>query len=228
MPAASSRFYLLLPVLGLIATACKAPPPGRSSPGASAGTCDARAAGCLPDFAALYRRVAPSVLNVSASHRIRIPEGALPRRQRKLLASMVHSLGSGFVFDADGHAVTCSSVVQDAESLEAVLADGRRIDASVLMSDPESDLAVLELHSDSPPPPLPLGDSSTVRPGQWVATVGFPYGLSHSMSAGVISAVLDGEKSDVSVGLLLSDLSITPGSNGGPLVDLEGRVIGIN
>jgi len=168
------------------------------------------------------------VVNISAAHPLPIPEDLLPRRDREILRALVRSLGSGFVFDEQGHVVTCSSVVQDADSIEVILANGHRLQASLVGSDEISDIAVLSIPRELAPPPLPLGSSGSLQVGDWVAAFGYPFGLSHSITAGIVSAIRSGEALNSAHGLILSDAAINPGCNGGPLVDTAGRVVGIN
>jgi len=182
----------------------------------------------LPSFVGLFTRASPSVVNVSAAHPLPIPEDLLPRRDREILRALVRSLGSGFVFDDQGHVATCSSVVQDADSIEVILANGRQLQATLVGSDEISDIAVLSIPRDKAPPPLPLGNSATLKTGDWVAAFGYPFGLSHSITAGIVSAVRSGEVLKAAHGLILSDASINPGCNGGPLLDTNGKVVGIN
>ncbi len=189
----------------------------------------------LPSFAALFAKVKNSVVNVSAAHSLPLPEEALYpgtkaqlRREREILRALVRSLGSGFVFDDKGHVVTCGSIVQDAEQIEVILASGRHVEARLVGSDDLSDLAVLSIPAEAAPAPLPLGDSSALRAGDWVAAFGYPFGLSHSITAGMVSAIRSDKEMNSSHGLILSDAAINPGCNGGPLVDTAGKVVGIN
>lgn len=140
-------------------------------------------------------------------------------------------LGSGVIIDADhGYIVTNTHVVDGAEHIRVYLHDGRNADAEVLGLDPTTDLAVLRvelprLHA------LPLADSSLVRVGDDVFAVGNPFGLKGSVSKGIISAV---DRRNVRIGgtryrsLLQTDAVITPGSSGGPLVNLRGEIVGIS
>jgi len=228
-PGRSIPTLILLAGLPALLVACR-------QPVAASGDAAVRAAppgevcppGGPPSFAELYRRVRLAVVNVSAAHALDLPAGLLSRRQQALLRAMVRSLGSGFVFDEQGHVVTCSSVVEDAESVEVILANGRRLPARLVGADEVTDLAVLQVDAALCPPPLQLGDSDQLRPGQWVAAFGYPYGLSHSITAGMVSAVRTAEQLQSAHGLIMSDLAVNPGCNGGPLLDTAGRVVGIN
>jgi S1-C subfamily serine protease len=187
----------------------------------------------LPTFDALFLKVSPSIVNISATLPFPFPEETLTRREKEVLKVLARSLGSGFVFDREGHVVTCSSVVLDEErqpleNIEVILASGKRIQARLTGSDDISDLAVLRIPPEQAPPPLPLGTSTPLKVGDWVAAVGYAFGLSHSITAGIVSAIRSAEEMKASHGLILSDAAINPGCNGGPLLDTKGRVVGIN
>ncbi len=218
--------YRIMPalLLGWILPACHAetPPPRQAGPDGVAGA----AGEALPAFDELFARVSPSVVNVSAAHELPVPQALLSRRERDLWRAMVRSLGSGFVLDRAGHIVTCSSVVEDAESIEVSLWNGRTLPARLVGSDEASDLAVLAVVGDAALAPLATGEA--VRTGDWVASFGYPYGMAHSISAGMVSLVRDREALNSIHGLILSDAAVNPGCNGGPLVNTRGRVVGIN
>ena len=138
------------------------------------------------------------------------------------------SLGSGVIIDPSGYILTNNHVVGGAEEVTVTLEDDRELKAKVVGTDAKTDLAVLKvdargLHA------APLGDSERLRVGEWVIAVGNPFGLSSSVSAGIISAL-----GRVNVGVadyenfIQTDASINPGNSGGPLVDLDGRVVGVN
>lgn len=190
----------------------------------------------LPTFDKLFEKVSPSIVNISATLSFPFPEEmekTLTRREKEILKVLARSLGSGFVFDEKGHVVTCSSVVLDDErqplkDIEVILANGKRIKAKLIGSDDISDLAVLKIPADQAPPPLPLGTSTSLKVGDWVAAIGYAFGLSHSITAGIVSAVRSADEMNASHGLILSDAAINPGCNGGPLLDTSGRVVGIN
>jgi len=187
----------------------------------------------LPTFDKLFEKVSPSIVNISATLPFPFPEETLSRREKEMLKVLARSLGSGFVFDEKGHVVTCSSVVLDEErqpleDIEVILASGKRIKAKLIGSDDISDLAVLSIPKDQAPPPLPLGTSNSLKVGDWVAAIGYAFGLSHSITAGIVSAVRSADDMNASHGLILSDAAINPGCNGGPLLDTSGRVVGIN
>jgi len=141
--------------------------------------------------------------------------------------------GSGFVWDTDGHIVTNNHVVENADSVEVIFADGTRLDAEVLGTDPDADLAVLQV--DEPAGglnPLPLGDSDTLQPGQLTIAIGAPYGQDFTMTSGIVSAVgrtIRSGNSNYSIPeVIQTDAAINPGNSGGPLLNRHGEVIGIN
>lgn len=140
----------------------------------------------------------------------------------------VPSLGTGFVISADGLILTNHHVVAGAEKLEVVFSDGTRCDAEVIGTDPKTDVALIRADADRAYEPLPLGDSDALLPGDWVIAIGNPYGLDHTVTAGIVSAL----GRDIGQGpyddFIQTDAAINPGNSGGPLMNLSGEVIGIN
>lgn len=142
------------------------------------------------------------------------------------------SLGSGFLVHPDGFVVTNNHVVDRARQITVELADGRKLDAELISTDAEADLAILKIRSDQPLPALALGDSSDLLIGEPVIAVGNPLGFAHSVSTGIVSAVhrdLRDDRDQVLLGdLIQTDAAINPGNSGGPLLNAYGQVIGIN
>ena len=140
----------------------------------------------------------------------------------------VPSLGSGFVISPDGYIVTNNHVIEDVDEITVAFEDGRELPAEVIGRDPKTDLALLHVESDEDLPALPLGNSELVRPGEWVVAIGNPFGLEHTVTAGIISAkhrvIGQGSYDDY----IQTDAAINPGNSGGPLINLKGEVIGIN
>ncbi len=140
--------------------------------------------------------------------------------------------GSGVLVSPDGYALTNSHVVRDAAGIEATLSDGRTILADLIGDDPASDLALLRIASPRSLPFVPLGDSNGLRPGHLVAAVGAPFGLSWTVTWGIVSALGRTLASQVAgrviEGVIQTDAPLNPGNSGGPLLDAEGRVVGIN
>jgi serine protease Do len=160
----------------------------------------------------------------------RIPKQDIPRSEGRTIGQ-----GSGFAFAAKDarssdktYILTNNHVVEDAEKIRVKLEDGREFDAKVTGRDPQSDLAVIEIGT-SGLPALGWGDSSRLEVGEWVVAIGSPFGLSHTLTVGVVSA-----KGRTSVGIndyedfIQTDAAINPGNSGGPLVNLDGEVVGIN
>lgn len=134
-------------------------------------------------------------------------------------------LGSGFLIDASGLILTNAHVVDGADVIHVRTPDGDDIDAEVVGRDPEDDLALVRAEGISSRPVV-LGDSDRVEVGDWVIAIGNPLGLHHTVSAGIISAKARGID-DSGLEFLQTDAAINPGSSGGPLFDLDGKVIGI-
>ncbi len=151
-------------------------------------------------------------------------QGRAPREQR--------SLGSGFVFSADGYIVTNNHVIEGADSIKVNLQAGKNgdqsYDAEVIGTDRETDLALLKITADKPLPYLVFGDSDALKVGQWVMAIGNPFGLDHTVTAGIVSAKGRTIGAGPYDNFIQTDASINPGNSGGPLINLDGQVIGIN
>ncbi len=173
----------------------------------------------------VFRRSAPSVCFITtvALRRdffsmdvLRIPQGS----------------GSGFVWDKQGHVVTNFHVISGGQAVRVTLADQSEWDAEVVGVAPDKDLAVLRVAADpSRLVPLPLGSSATLAVGQKVLAIGNPFGLDHSLTIGVVSALgreLESPSSRIIRDVIQTDAAINPGNSGGPLLDSRGRLIGVN
>ncbi len=140
--------------------------------------------------------------------------------------------GSGFIWDQNGHVVTNAHVVGVSEKIRVQLDSGRSVDARRVGTAPIYDLAVVRLVEAIPDlRPLPLGQSSTLRVGQWTFAIGSPFGLSKTLTTGVVSALerrLPTERGREVAGVIQTDAAINPGNSGGPLLDSAGRLIGVN
>jgi serine protease Do len=141
-------------------------------------------------------------------------------------------LGTGFIVEGDGLIVTNNHVIEGADAVDVQLADEQVFPAKVVGADPVTDLALVRIEGKGLPA-LPLGDSAGVEVGDWVVAIGNPFGLSHTVSVGIVSA--KGRTRDevpIDQGgyydFLQTDASINPGNSGGPLLDLSGRVVGVN
>ncbi len=151
--------------------------------------------------------------------------GVPEQRQR------VQGLGTGVIIDAAGIIVTNEHVIRGASAIHVVLEDGRTLDAEVLGSDSGNDLAVLKVSAKSPLPTAKLGTSSDLMIGETVVAIGSPFGLSKTVTAGVVSAVgrtFRAEDGRVYNDFVQTDAAINPGNSGGPLLNVDGEIIGIN
>ena len=147
---------------------------------------------------------------------------------RRTPNQQVSSLGSGFVIDAEGTVVTNNHVIENADNIEVIFADGRRLDAVLVGADPKTDLAVLKVKSDEPLAFVPVGDSTKMRIGDWVMAIGNPFGLGGSVSIGIVSAIGRDINSGPYDNYIQTDAAINRGNSGGPLFNMAGEVIGIN
>jgi serine protease Do len=137
--------------------------------------------------------------------------------------------GSGFIIRADGLIVTNSHVIEDSTSIEVYLYNGDTFPAKVLGIDPIGDLALLQISSDAPLPVAPLGSSEALRVGEFVVAIGSPFGFEHTITFGIVSGTHRRfMRSSVVGGYIQTDASINVGNSGGPLVNVQGEVIGIN
>ena len=168
-------------------------------------------------------RVGPAVVRIDIEREA--TRGGNGRYNRPQYGS---GLGSGFIFSSDGQILTNAHVVTSARRIKVTLADGRTFDAGLVGSDPDVDVAVLRIGADR----LPVAElgRNPLKVGQLVIAVGNPYGLNWTVTAGVVSALnrtLDIPGSRKMTNLIQTDTSINPGNSGGPLVDSQGRVVGI-
>jgi len=146
------------------------------------------------------------------------------------LPQHAQSLGSGVVIDAQRHVLTNAHVVAQADSIRVSLADGRAFKAKLVGADSNNDLAVLQLETKEPVPWVPPGSSADLMVGEPVIAIGNPFGLSNSVTTGVVSALDRSIRSEgrVFYGFLQTDASINPGNSGGPLLNADGELIGVN
>ena len=145
----------------------------------------------------------------------------------------IGGVGSGFVYDTQGHIITNDHVVENAEKLTVTFLDGRSYKAKVVGQDLYTDLAVIKVNASSDVlQPLPIGDSSKLKVGEPIAAIGNPFGLSGSMSSGIISQVgrlLPSQDRGFQIpDIIQTDAAINPGNSGGPLLNMRGEVVGIN
>jgi len=146
---------------------------------------------------------------------------------------IARGVGTGFIVQKDGVVVTNNHVVEGADEILVQLSDERRLPARVAGRDPRTDIAVVKIDGVTDLPAIPLGDSDALEVGDWVVAIGNPFGLSHTVSAGIVSAKGRG-RDDVPLDpsgyydFIQTDASINPGNSGGPLLNLKGEVVGMN
>ncbi|SDB31887.1 DegQ family serine endoprotease [Belnapia rosea] len=148
------------------------------------------------------------------------PEQQRPRRAQ--------SLGSGFVIDTSGIVVTNNHVIDGADEINVILQDNTTIRAELLGTDPRTDLAVLRIKTDKPLSAVQFGDSDTAQVGDWVLAIGNPFGLGGTVTAGIVSARGRDIRQGMYDDFIQTDAAINRGNSGGPLFNLEGKVVGIN
>jgi serine protease Do len=157
---------------------------------------------------------------------------ALERRREQLHERLMEGTGSGIIYDSDGYILTNDHVVGRRSEIRVQLWDDREVEAAVVGTDPESDLALIKINAPDLHP-LPLGDSDAMQVGDWVLAVGAPFGLSHTVTHGIVSArgrtnINTGRRSLVYQDFIQTDAAINPGNSGGPLLNVRGEVVGIN
>ena len=224
----SGRLCLLV-ALGL---ACLAPSPSR-------------ALERLPNFTELVERNHEAVVNISTRQGQEAREGprtAIPglentpldelikryqEEQRPRRAPEGSALGSGFIISADGYVLTNNHVVAAADEVIVRLHDRRQMVATVVGTDPRSDVAVLKIEGEDLPV-VTIGDSDALEVGEWVLAIGSPFGFDFSVTAGIVSATGRSLPNESYVPFIQTDVAINPGNSGGPLFNLAGDVVGIN
>jgi len=188
-------------------------------------------------FIEVSEKVTPAVVNISAARMAAAREispffedffGDL-FRQHSPYRRKEQSLGSGFILSEDGYILTNEHVVKGAEEIKVKLSDQRTYDGKVVGSDPRTDVAVIKITAQEKLPTVVLGDSDTLKVGQWALAIGNPFGLDRTLTVGVISAT---GRADVGIedyeDFIQTDASINPGNSGGPLLNIYGEVMGIN
>jgi serine protease Do len=198
----------------------------------------------LSSFVTQAKELSPAVVNISTTQTVEAPQlfpepfqspfgeedpfGEFwspfpyqgPFRQR--------SLGSGFIVETDGFILTNNHVVTNAKKILVKLSDGRELEAKVIGKDPKTDIALIKIDAAGKLPTVSLGDSNKLQVGEWVMAIGNPFGLDHSVTAGIVSAkgrVIGAGPYD---NFIQTDASINPGNSGGPLVNMQGEVVGVN
>ena len=192
----------------------------------------------VPSLAPIVKRVSPAVVNISTAGHVTVQQSPFfndPFFQQFFGMPNVpternfQALGSGVIVDAaKGYILTNNHVIENADKITVTLYDGRSFKAKVVGRDPDTDLAVLHIDAKDLVQ-IPLGNSSVLQVGDFVIAIGNPFGLNHTVTAGIVSAkgrtqVQDGKYSD----FIQTDAAINPGNSGGALVNLEGQLVGIN
>ena len=206
----------------------------------------------LPDFTPIVQRNAPTVVHVEAkyegkprkSQALRNPHGESPDQDpmddlfRRFFgmpmlpspeARKQISLGSGFIISSDGYILTNNHVVEGADTISVRLQDRRTLTAKLVGADPAYDIALLKVDATGLPA-ASIGESRTLKPGQWVLAIGSPFGFDYTVTQGIVSAVgrnLGGGDQPYT-SFIQTDVPINRGNSGGPLFDMQGRVVGIN
>jgi serine protease Do len=227
----------------------------QSAEPAATPTSPAKAQGAvttLPDFAALAEKLSAAVVNVSTTSQGEGPSiggegapfggeprgqgnphefwepferffGPLPRRPFKQ-----RSLGSGFIINRDGFILTNNHVIENADEIVVKTADEKEYKAKVIGRDPKTDIAVIKIDEAKDLTAVTMGNSDELRVGEWVMAIGNPFGLEHTVTAGIVSAkgryIGQGSYDN----FIQTDAAINPGNSGGPLINLKGEVVGIN
>ncbi len=192
-------------------------------------------------FSRLADRLSPTVVFITVHQRAPQRQSMMPRDRgwpfffpffEMPEPSPRQSSGSGFIIREDGYILTNHHVVANSRQVLVRLESGEEFEAVVVGQDPATDLALLKIDTASTLPVAPLGDSDALRIGHWVLAIGNPFGLDHSVTAGIVSAK---GRQDVSpsggpiyANFIQTDASINPGNSGGPLINMRGEVVGIN
>lgn len=213
----SGRRGLLITLVAVTASLPLAvPQPGLAAPALTADT-----------FADLAEKAGPSVVNIDtvAQRQVRVVPYPFGAPESRTLEQ--RGLGSGFLVESNGLIVTNNHVVQGATTVLVTLNDGRKFTARVLGRDAVVDIAVIKIEATGLPV-LRFAKDDGVRVGQWVLALGSPLGLDKTVTTGIVSALHRRVAINEAVQFIQTDASINPGSSGGPLIDLAGRVIGVN
>lgn len=199
----------------------------------------------LPDFTTLMKSAGPSVVNVISTRKAQTAaaaaggtaEGAqdpLSEFLRRFMPDLPdraqprQGLGSGFIISEDGYILTNAHVVAESDDVNVRLADTKReFKAKVVGVDKRSDVALLKVEAQGLPT-AKLGNSSGLEPGEWVAAIGSPFGFANTITAGIVSAKGRSLPDEMYVPFIQTDVAVNPGNSGGPLLNLQGEVIGIN
>ena len=226
---------------GLVGLSLTAPTAAQAVPASPAVDSGARSVAPMPSLAPMIRRVSPAVVSIGIRGTVREqgrnpllddpffrrffnapPDGGVRERP-------FQSAGSGVIADAaKGYIITNAHVVENAREITVTLLDERELTAKLVGSDPRTDIAIIQIEAAGLTQ-VTIGDSDRLEPGDYVAAIGNPFGLQHSVSYGIVSALgRSGMNPDGFESLIQTDASINPGNSGGALVNLRGELVGIN
>jgi len=203
-------------------------------------------ANTLPDFSALVDTEGDAVVKISVTTQSAqngfsgIPGldlEQLPENYRRFFEQLPDNpsrrprrstgFGSGFIVDPSGYVITNAHVVEDAVDIKVGLHDRRELTATLIGSDISSDIAVLKVDADNLPV-VKIGDSDSIKVGEWVLAIGSPFGFEHTATQGIVSALSRSLPDDTYVPFIQTDVAVNPGNSGGPLFNTDGDVIGVN
>ena len=236
--ASTDDTAVVVPISAVTNAAAPAP---AVAPAQTGATLDLQAA--QDTLVSLYERVNPAVVNIQVTigeSTTSLPNNINPEDlpEGHPFSGPQYGQGSGFVYNKDGYIITNNHVVADADAITVVFSNGTEVDATLVGTDPDSDLAVIKV--DVPADQLTtvsIGDSESLKVGQFVIAIGNPFGLDGSMTSGIVSGLgrtLPAEARTVSgtqfriPDIIQTDAAINPGNSGGPLLNLDGEVIGVN
>jgi periplasmic serine protease, Do/DeqQ family len=223
--------------------------------GAAEAAAPVAAANCpgscgLPDFTGLVEKVGPSVVNIRTFKKVGVEQGPqMDDQTREFLRRFFGipvpptappgggsapkgeeeekptGVGSGFILSADGYVMTNAHVVDGADEIMVTLTDKREFKAKLIGTDKRTDVAVVKIDAKNLPA-VSIGDSKKIKVGEWVVAIGSPFGLENTVTAGIISA--KGRDTGDYTPFIQTDVAVNPGNSGGPLINMQGQVIGIN
>ncbi|MHB1215391.1 MAG: S1C family serine protease [Thiobacillus sp.] len=220
--------------LGNATHAWLAPHPAATLPTQAAAGATAPVPNGLPDFTPLVKQSASAVVNLSVTReRPAVVLEGLPEGLQRFFPVPPDAgpeqtgVGSGFVIESDGYILTNAHVVDGAREINVKFSDKRERTARVIGVDPLSDIALIKVDAHDLPT-VKIGQADTLRVGQWVLAIGSPFGFEQSASQGIVSALGRSLPGDAYIPFVQTDVPINPGNSGGPLIDLAGRVVGVN
>ena len=200
----------------------------------------------LPDFTSIVQRASPAVVSImvsgikNASNQEMPPwmdknspffeffhQFGFPGDGNGMETPPLEGQGSGFIISSDGNILTNAHVVDSADKITVKLSDNHEYDAKVIAIDKPSDVAIIKIDAQDLPT-LAIGNSDELKPGEWVVSIGSPFGFEHTVSAGVVSAMSRTLPDSSAVPFIQTDVAVNPGNSGGPLLNMKGEVIGIN